>query len=61
MSAPVVIEIEPWPTLHPMVTSLDLEMPFRPTMDAIAFYIASGDWVMLYNAVTLAVSPTFSE
>jgi len=61
MITPDAVEIEIWPASHPALESLDLDMPFRPSMDALAYYVATGDWVMLFNAVTLAVTPIYSE
>ena len=61
MMIPDAVEIEVWPASHPILETLDLDMPFRPSMDAIAYYVATGDWVMLFNAVTLAVTSAYSE
>ena len=49
------------PDAKPVPPRIDLDMPFRPSMDALAYYVATGDWVMLFNAVTLAVTPIYSE
>ena len=49
------------PNARPILPRIDLDMPFRPTLATFAHYVAAGDYVMLYNAVTLAVSPTYVE
>ena len=49
------------PNARPMPPRIDLDMPFRPTLATFAYYVATGDYVMLYNAITLAVSPTYVE
>ena len=43
---------------HP---GFDFEMPFRPTIEQVAYYAAKDDFVMLFNSITLAVSPTYRE
>lgn len=50
--------VSPEPATDP---GLDFEMPFRPTIEQVAYYAAKDDFVMLFNSITLAVSPTYRE
>ena len=37
------------------------DMPFRCTPDDLKHYVTRGDWVLLFNALTLIGSPLAAE
>ena len=39
----------------------DPRLPFRCTADDLQGYVKRGDWVLLFNALTLLGSPVASE
>jgi hypothetical protein len=43
------------------VPGLDVDRPFRPSIDSITHYAANEDFVSLFNAITLSVFPTYRE
>lgn len=39
----------------------DPDLPFRCTAEDLAGYLTRGDWVMLFNALTLLGTPVATE